>query len=439
MGDGNGARVVVLGAGFAGLRAVRRVARAGTRVLWVDGRNYHCFLPLLYQVATAGLEPQEIAYPARSILRRLRSAEFRLAHVVAGDPVGRTLLTAAGDRIAYDYLIVATGGAAEDFGVPGARDIAFRLYDLEDARLLRNHVLRVLEQAEALDDARARAPLLTFVIVGGGPTGVEMAGALGEFRRHVVPRDYRHFDAAAIRIVLLEAGPELLPPFTPRLRERARRDLLERQVEVRTGATVTRITETGVELASGETIAARTTIWAAGIRAAEVSTYLGLPTGRSGRVRVDPTLRVPGYPYVYAAGDVALVDGAERLPQVAQVAIQQGEHAARNILRSLHGEPPLPFCYRDKGSMATIGRSRAVVMIGRVQVAGHLAWLLWLVVHLVMLIGFRNRLVVLVNWAWSYLTYDFGLRAIIGAEPEPSRRIVPGEDAARQRAAGAAS
>ena len=439
MADGSAARVVVLGAGFAGLRAVRRLARAGTRVLWVDGRNYHCFLPLLYQVATAGLEPQEIAYPARSILRRLPSAEFRLAHVVGGDPVGRTLLTAGGDRLAYDYLIVATGGAAEDFGVPGARDAAFRLYDLEDARLLRNHVLRALERAEALEDAAARAPLLTFVIVGGGPTGVEMAGALAEFRRHVVPRDYRHFHPGAVRIVLLEAGPELLPPFTPRLRERARRDLVERDVEVRTGAKVTRIRKDCVELASGETIAARTTIWAAGIRAAAVSTYLGLPTGRSGRVRVDPTLHVPGYAHVFAAGDVALVDGAERLPQVAQVAIQQGEHAADNVLRSLRGEPPLPFRYRDKGSMATIGRSRAVAMIGRVQVAGHLAWLLWLVVHLVMLIGFRNRLVVLVNWAWNYLTYDFGLRAIIGAEPETSGRIAPAVDAARQHAAGVSS
>src|SRR5438132_2954604 len=439
MADGSAARVVVLGAGFAGLLWVRRLARAGTRVLWVDGRNYHCFLPLLYQVATAGLEPQEIAYPARSILRRLPSAEFRLAHVVGGDPVGRTLLTAGGDRLAYDYLIVATGGAAEDFGVPGARDAAFRLYHLEDARLLRNHVLRAFEQAEALEDAAARAPLLTFVIVGGGPTGVEMAGALAEFRRHVVPRDYRHFHPGAVRIVLLEAGPELLPPFTLRLRERARRDLVERDVEVRSGAKVTRITEDCVELASGETIAARTTIWAAGIRAAAVSTYLGLPTGRSGRVRVDPTLHVPGYAHVFAAGDVALVDGAERLPQVAQVAIQQGEHAADNVLRSLRGEPPLPFRYRDKGSMATIGRSRAVAMIGRVQVAGRLAWLLWLAVHLVMLIGFRNRLVVLVNWAWNYLTYDFGLRAIIGPEPETSGRIAPAVDAARQHAAGVSS
>src|SRR5438876_31084 len=255
MADGTAQRVVVLGAGFAGLRAVRRLARAGVRVLWVDRRNYHCFLPLLYQVAIAGLEPQEIAYPARSILRRLPSAEFRLARVVAGDPAARTLLTATGDRLAYDYLIVATGGVAEYFGIPGAREAALRLYDLEDARLLRNHVLGVLEQAEALDDPAARAALLTFVIVGGGPTGVEMAGALAEFRRHVVPRDYRHVEPHAVRLVLLEAGPELLSPFAPRLRERARRDLLERSVEVRTAATAIRINPVRLECARGAALA----------------------------------------------------------------------------------------------------------------------------------------------------------------------------------------
>src|SRR5436309_1667432 len=295
------ARVVVVGAGFAGLHAVRRLAKARIRVLWVDGRNYHCFLPLLYQVATAGLE---------------------------------------------------------------------------------------------------------------------MAGALAEFRTHVVPRDYRKVTAEAVRIVLLEAGPDLLPPFTPRLRERARRDLVGRRVDVRSGARVTRITPDGVELATGETISARTTVWAAGIRAAPVTADLGLATGKSGRVRVDPTLRVPGYPEVFAAGDVAIVDGAERLPQVAPVAIQQGEHAAANVLRGLRGEPCLPFHYRDKGTMATIGRSRAVAVIDGLRVAGRIAWWLWLVVHLVMLIGFRNRLVVLVDWAGNYFTYDRGLRAIVGAEDE---------------------
>src|SRR5437016_370658 len=315
--------VVVLGAGFAGLRAVRRLGRAGVDALWVDARNYHCFLPLLYQVATAGLEPQEIAYPARSILRRLRAVDFRLARVVAGDPAAQTLTTASGERIAYAYLIVCTGGAAEDFGIPGVREHAFHLYDLDDARALRNHVLRTLERAAVCADPAARAALLTFVIVGAGATGVEMGGALAEFRRHVVPRDYRTVDPAALRLVVLEA-----------------------------------------------------------------------------------------------AGDVALVEGAERLPQVAQVAIQQGELAAENVLRARRGEPLLPFRYADKGVMATIGRSRAVAVVKGVHLQGRLAWWAWLVVHLVMLIGFRNRLVVLVNWAWNYFTYDRGLRAIVGEADE---------------------
>jgi len=416
--DPGGPRVVVLGAGFAGLRAIRRLGRAGIGTLWIDAKNYHCFLPLLYQVATAGLEPQEIAYPARSILRRLPAVDFCLARIVAADPGARSLETANGERIPYDYLIVATGGSAEDFGIPGAREASFRLYDLEDARALRNHVLRTLERAVTVE-AAARAPFLTFVIVGGGATGVEMAGALAEFRRHVVPRDYRALGEESLRIILVEAGPELLPPFPAPLRARTRADLERFGVEVRTGAKVARVASDEVELAGGERIATRTIIWAAGIRAAPVAARLGLPTGRSGRLRVDPTLRVPGHPEVFAAGDIALVEGDERLPQVAQVAIQQGEHAALNVLRCLRGEAPLHFRYRDKGAMATIGRSRAVAVIGRLRLVGRLAWWAWLAVHLVMLIGFRNRLVVLVNWAWNYLTYDRGLRAIVGAEPDP--------------------
>ena len=423
-------RVVVLGAGFAGLRAVRRLGRAGVATLWVDARNYHCFLPLLYQVATAGLEPQDIAYPARSILRRLRAVDFRLARVTGADPPARQLLTSTGEPIPYDYLIVATGGAAEDFGIPGARDASFRLYDLEDSRALRNHVLRICERATTETAADERAALLTIVVVGGGATGVETAGALAEFRRHVLPRDYRAFDASAMRIILVEAGPELLPPFPPALRSRARCDLEAFGVDVRTGARVSRITPTRVELVDGEQIPTHTAIWAAGIRAAPVAAQLGFPTGRSGRLLAEPTLQVPGDAHVFVAGDVALVAGEEGLPQVAQVAIQQGEHAAENVLRMLHGAPPLAFRYRDKGSLATIGRSRAVAAIRGFAFAGHLAWWVWLVVHLVMLIGFRNRLVVLVNWAWNYFTYDRGLRAIVGADQEP------GEDAERQRAAG---
>jgi NADH:quinone reductase (non-electrogenic) len=420
-------RVVVLGAGFGGLYAVRRLGRAGIPTLWIDARNYHCFLPLLYQVAIAGLEPQEIAYPARSILRRLPSVDFRLARVVAADPAARTLRTAGGESIPYSHLIVATGGHAEDFGIPGVREHTFRLYDLEDARALRNHVLVVLERAVVADDATERRSLLTFVLVGGGATGVEMAGALAEFRRHVVPRDYR-LPADQARIVLLEAAPHLLAPYPPELRDRARRDLEAMGVEVRTGTRVERVTAGRVEVHGGEAIDTATAIWTAGIRAAPVTAALGLTTGRSGRLRVDATLRVIGDEHVFAAGDVALVDGAERLPQVAQLAIQQGQHAATNIMQAMRGEPLLPFHYRDKGSLATIGRSRAVAVIGRMRLAGRLAWWVWLVVHITMLIGFRNRLVVLVNWAWSYLTYDFGLRAIVGEESSvggPGRKPGP--------------
>ncbi|HYR95773.1 MAG TPA: NAD(P)/FAD-dependent oxidoreductase, partial [Candidatus Binatus sp.] len=408
-------RVVVLGAGFAGLHAVRRLGRAGVETLWIDARNYHCFLPLIYQVAIAGLEPQEIAYPARSILRRLPTVDFRLARVVAADPDAQTLATADGERIPYSHLIVTTGGTAEDFGIPGVCEHTSRLYDLEDARRLRNRILRALERAVTSEDPLARAALLTFVIVGGGATGVEMAGALAEFRRHVVPRDYR-FPPEALRIILVEAAPHLLSPYPPALRERARRDLESLEVHVRTETKVERVAPDEVCLAGGESLRAANIIWAAGIRAAPVSERLGLPLGRSGRVRVEPTLRVPAHPDVFAAGDVAIVEGAERLPQVAQNAIQQGRHAAENVLRARRGEPLLPYRYADKGSLATIGRSRAVAVIGRIHLAGRLAWWVWLLVHLVMLIGFRNRLVVLINWTWSYVTYDFGSRAIIGDE-----------------------
>src|SRR6185295_15741772 len=299
--DGRQAKVVVLGAGFAGLRAVRRLGAAGVDTLWVDAHNYHCFLPLLYQVATAGLEPQDIAYPARSILRGVKTVEFRLARVLAGDPVARTLEVADGDPIHYDHLIVATGGSAEDFGIPGGKDFTFRLYDLEDARALRNHMLRALEHAVIEPDPAVREEFLTFVIVGGGATGVEMGGALAEFRNHVVPRDYKTHDPAAIRIVVVEAGPDVLPPFPPALRARARRDLEEFGVTVRTGTKVDRVSATGVELVGGERIASRTAIWAAGIRASTVAANLGLPTGRSGRLVVEPTLCVADHPEIFVA------------------------------------------------------------------------------------------------------------------------------------------
>jgi NADH:quinone reductase (non-electrogenic) len=412
--------IVVLGAGFAGLRAIRVLARAGQRVLWLDARNYHTFLPLLYQVATAGLEPQAIVYPTRSFLRHFPKIEFRLARISGGDAAAHLLVTDDGDEIAYEHLIVATGGAAADFGVPGVGQHAFNLYDVEDARELRNHILEQLERAAVLPDTPGRRARLTFVIVGAGPTGVETAGALAEFRRHVVPSDYRSIPPEQFRIVLLEGRDAVLGPFAPALRGRAQRDLEAFGVDVRLRASVARVASDGVELAGGERLDARTVIWAAGIRAGELAGRIGLPTGRAGRIEVAPTLEVVGHSGVFAAGDVAVVATAESLPQVAQMAMQSGRHAAENLLRQLRGEPLEPFVYRDKGMMATIGRSRAIAEIGRVQLTGAVAWWAWLLLHLVMLIGFRNRLVVLVNWAWNYLTYDRGLRAIIRDRDRPS-------------------
>jgi NADH:ubiquinone reductase (H+-translocating) len=437
MSEPDGARVVVLGAGFAGLRAVRRLGEDDIPTLWVDANNYHCFLPLLYQVATAGLEPQQIAYPARGIIRSLPSVEFRLARVERGDPAARVLVTSEGDVIHWSSLIVTVGGGAEDFGIPGVMEHAFRLYDLDDSRMLRNHLLRTLERAVVADDPVERAAALTVVIVGAGATGVEMAGALAEFRRHVVPRDYRQIDPATIQIIVVEAGPHVLAPYPDDLRRRAREDLAAFGVDVRTDTRVERVAPDGVTLAGGDHIASHTVVWAAGIRARSVAGRLGLPTGRSGRIVVQPTLQVEGVPHVWAAGDVALVTGQERLPQVAQVAMQQGEQAAANLVRDLRGRPLAPFHYADKGSMATIGRSRAVAVIGRLRLTGVVAWWAWLAVHLVMLIGFRNRLVVLVNWAWNYFTYDRGLRAIVGAPAVETRRGArPLPDPATARVAG---
>jgi NADH dehydrogenase len=407
--------VVIVGAGFGGLRVARALARAPVAVTVVDQHNYHCFLPLLYQVATAGLEPQDIAYPIRAILRRYRNVAFRMARVARADLAGRTLITERGERIGYDHLVVAAGSVTHDFGNPGVAAHAFGLHDIDDARAIRNHVLRLLERAEAMADGPERAALLTLVVVGGGPTGVELAGALAEFRRHVVPRDYRHVRADDLRVLLLEGTDRILGALPERLRQAALSDLAALGVDVRLGTLVGTLDAGAVTLADGARLATHTVIWAAGVKGPPLAAALGLPPGRGGRIAVGATLAVAGHPEVQAIGDVALVAGAEQLPQVAQVAMQQGEHAARNVVRALAGEPPLPFAYRDKGTMATIGRSRAVCHLRGLDLRGRLAWWAWLVVHIVMLIGFRNRLVVLVNWAWNYVTYDRGVRAIVGA------------------------
>jgi NADH dehydrogenase len=407
--------VAIVGAGFGGLAAARRLARARCRVTVIDRHNYPLFLPLLYQVATAGLEPQDIAFPVRAILRRLPNAVFRLARISGGDLTERYLETDEGERIAYDYLILAAGSRTETYGIPGASEHAFELHSIDEARAFRNHVLRTLERADWTHDPQELERLLRFAVVGGGPTGLEVAGQLAEFRRHVIPRDYPGIDPDDVAVVLIEAGDGLLRGMPRVLRDKPCRHARDLGVEVRLGTAVRRVERGAVELSDGASLPTATVLWAAGVRGAPLAEKLGLARGQAGRISVGESLCVPGRAEVYAIGDIALVEGAEQLPQVAPVAIQQGDLAARNIARSLEGREPEPFRYRDQGQLATIGRARAVASLWGLNFSGVLAWWLWLVVHLMKLVGARNRAVVLVNWAYSYFTYDRGVRSIVGA------------------------
>lgn len=406
-------RVVVVGAGFGGLATARALADSAVDVLVLDRENHHAFLPLLYQVATSGLSAQDVTHPVRSILRPLPNARFRLGEVASIDLAGRALTTGDGARIGYDALVLAAGSRTEYFGNPGAEALAFPLHRVEDAMALRNQVLLCLEHAARSEDPAEREALLGFVVVGGGPTGVELAGMLAEMRRHVVPRDFPGL-ASAMRVTLVEGRDRLLGAFPEPLTRRALEQAQELGVEVRLGALVEAVEADGVRLRSGERLRARTVAWAAGIRGAALGERLGVPLGRSGRVPVLPSLRLEPHEDVYVVGDLALVQGQEALPQVAQVALQQGRHAARNVVRARRGRPPQPFAYRDPGAMATIGRNRAVAWVLGLRLSGRLAWWLWLVAHIVFLAGFRNRVVVFVNWVYAYFTYDLGLRSIVG-------------------------
>jgi NADH dehydrogenase len=407
-------RVVVVGAGFGGLAVARGLARAPVDVLVVDRHNYHAFLPLLYQVATSGLTTQDIAFPVRGVLRRIRNARFQMGHVVRADLAARWIETRDGARIPFDVLVLAPGSATETYGNASAERFALGLHDPEEALAVRNRVLACLERADATDDAALRETLTGFVVVGGGPTGLELAGALAELRRHVVPRDFPRL-GHSMRVVLLEGREHLLGAFPERLRRAALRQVEALGVEVRLRALVDRVEPGAVWLRGGERIAARTVIWAAGVRGAPLAAALGL-AGPAGRVPVSPALEVAGHDSVYAIGDVARVEGDAALPQVAPVAIQQGELVARNVLRRLRGHPPFPFVYRDRGAMATIGRNHAVANVFGWPLSGRLAWWAWLLVHLVYLVGVRNRVSVLVNWAYNYVTYDRGLRALVGVD-----------------------
>jgi len=404
--------VVIVGAGFGGLRVARALRRSPVQVILLDRNNYHLFQPLLYQVATAGLEPEQIAKPVRAILRGQRNFDFRMVEVTGADLAARRLETSAGP-IPYDYLVLAPGGETNFFGLDAVARHGLGLKDIGDAVSIRNHVLTCFEQAMLEPDPERRRARLTFVVVGGGPTGVEMAGALSELIQLVLVKDYPRLNIKDVRVLLLEATDRLLGTMPERLREAAGRTLWRKHIEVRFGATVADFDGVRVRLKSGEIVPAHTVIWAAGVKAATLNTRLGLPAGRQGRIVVEPTLQVPDRPEVYVVGDAAYleVDGAP-LPMVAPVALQMAQTVARNIARATRGAPPEPFRYRDPGTLATIGRNAAVAHIYGLQFTGFPAWVMWLVVHIIQLIGFRNKLFVLLNWAWDYFFYERAVRLI---------------------------
>jgi len=412
------ARVVVIGAGFAGLAAVKGLRKARAGVTVIDRKNHHLFQPLLYQVATAALNPADIAAPIRRIVRGRRNVEVLLADVVGIDPA-RKLVTLADGEVEYDHLVLAAGATHSYFGHPEWEEFAPGLKSIEDALAIRRRMLLAFEIAERERDEEARREWLTFVVVGGGPTGVELAGTLRDVARMTLARDFTHIDPATARVVLVEGAPRILTAYEPESSESARRQLEARGVEVRTDQRVTRIDAGGVMIGD-ERIPARTVLWAAGVAASPLGRMLGVPLDRAGRVVVEPDLTVPGHPEIHVVGDLARVeqDGGI-VPGVAPAATQMGRHAARNILRAMDWEPSLPFRYVDKGSMATIGRGAAVAQIGPWRLSGFLAWAMWLFVHIFFLIGFRNRLLVMIQWAWSYFSYDRGARLITGRAEGP--------------------
>ncbi|HMZ20531.1 MAG TPA: NAD(P)/FAD-dependent oxidoreductase [Blastocatellia bacterium] len=406
-------RVVIIGAGFGGLTAAQALKKAPVQITVIDRTNHHLFQPLLYQVAMAGLSPADIAAPIRSILRSQKNVTVLLAEATGVDFAGKEVVLGQ-ERVKYDYLLLATGGRTSYFGHDDWEQFAPGLKDLDDAVEIRRRVLMAFEAAEKESDPKRRRELLTFVVVGGGPTGVELAGAIAELSNFVLARDFRTIDPEAAEILLLEGGPKILPTFAPELSESALQQLTKLGAKVRTGAQVTQIDETGVCLGE-EKINAATVIWGAGVRATALTQSLGVETDRAGRVIVQNDLSLPGRPNVFAIGDMTLFqqDG-KPLPGVSPVAMQMGEAVARNIQNDLAGKPREEFRYLDKGSMATIGRKAAIAEIGKLKLTGFLAWLFWLGLHIWFLIGFRNRFAVMFNWAWSYFTYQRGARLITG-------------------------
>jgi NADH dehydrogenase len=407
-------RVVIVGGGFGGLSAAKGLAGKPFEVTLIDRNNHHLFQPLLYQVATAGLSPADIASPIRGILRGQKNARVMLAEVTGVD-LKRRQVIADDRRVGYDYLIVATGARHAYFGHDDWAPYAPGLKTIDDATALRRRILLAFERAESSDDTEERKRLMTFVVIGGGPTGVEMAGAIAELAKRALAADFRAIDPRCARIILVEAAPRVLTPFDPALSEAARRSLEMLGVEVRLGVPVCDCSADGVRVGD-EFIPTRTIIWAAGVMASPAGRWLGADTDRAGRVKVNPDLSLPDHPNVFVIGDTATLaaPGGGTLPGVAPVAKQQGQYVARLLAARSRGDMVGPFVYRDYGTLATIGRKRAVAQFGKLKLSGLIAWVLWSVAHIYFLIGFRNRFVVALNWAWSYVTFQRGSRLITG-------------------------
>ena len=418
--------VVVLGAGFGGLTFCQTFDHPNTRITLVDRQNHHLFQPLLYQVATAGLSAPEIAQPIRSILSDRPRITVLLDNVVDFN-LAEKKVALEKNTLSYDYLVLALGGVTSYFGHPEWEQCAPGLKSLDDALRIRRHILLAFEKAENAADVSEHDRLMTIVVVGGGPTGVELAGAFAELARHVLKSDFRRIDPTQARIVLIEAGPRILAHLPPKLSASAQRQLEKLGVEVRTGTKVKNISQGRVELENGHVIEAENIIWGAGVSASPLTKKLGVELDRAGRVKVKPDLSLPGHPEVFAMGDMALVldDEGKPVPGVSPAAMQMAKHAARIIRDQLElgreraARPP--FRYWDKGTMATIGRSAAVAKIGRIEFNGFLAWVAWLFIHLIFLVGFRNRLAVLLQWAYSYVAYKRGARIVTGLSEEAQR------------------
>jgi NADH:ubiquinone reductase (H+-translocating) len=405
--------VVIIGAGFGGLETAKKLANAPVQITIIDRYNYHLFQPLLYQVAIAGLVPSQIAYPLRTIFRKQKNVNFQMGEVSAIDFHGR-FVKANGSVIAYDYLILAVGGQTNFFGMNSVAQNGFQLKNIESAVNTRNHLLQIFEEASREADPERRRALLTFIVVGGGPTGVETAGALAELITHVLAKDFPYMDLREVRVLLLEAASSVMMAYPDELREATNKLLHSKNVDIMVNTRLVDYNGRRVTLGDGTTIDAHTLIWTAGVRSAEITDTLGVQQAGAGRVRVESTLQLPGHPEVFVIGDAAYVEDekGQPLPMLATVAQQQADAAARNIRNILKRQKPEPFHYKDPGLLATIGRNAAVARIWGLSFSGFIAWVIWVGLHIYRLIGFRNRLLVLINWAWDYFFYENQVRLI---------------------------